>query len=269
MKNALLKSFFALLVLCNIAFFGYINNLLLDIKAVVLSLSNFDFMLVVLAVICVVVLICFLIYFFKHRDKKEIVTTVEFSSPDDMTPAEVGFLIDGVVDGSDISSMLVYWAGKKYLAISKDKKKQKITKLVENLPDEARDYEKILFNKIFGSNKEVFVKDISKKLGSDQTVANIVKSIEKNVGDKYFDSRTITYRQFYICFFAAIFYFSVSYCGILFYPISGIFATVATGLFILCADWVLNYYDYRHKNNSFKGRIFSFIFFFFFFFSFV
>lgn len=261
MKNALLKSFFALLVLCNIAFFGYISNLLLDIKAIVLSLSKIDLMLIILAVILVVVLISFLIYYFKHRDKKEIVTTVEFSSPDDMTPAEVGFLIDGVVDGSDISSMLVYWAGKKYVEISKDKKNQKMTKLVDNLPDDAKDYEKTLFNKIFGTDKEVLVKDISKKLSADQTVTNVVKSIEKNVGDKYFDSRTITYRQFFICFFATIFYFAVSYCGIEFYPISGIFATIATGLFILCADWVLNYYDYRHKNNAFKGRVVSFIFF--------
>lgn len=261
MKNALLKSFFALLVLCNIAFFGYISNLLLDIKAIVLLLSSFDFMLIILAVILAAVLISFLVYYFKHRDKKELVTTVEFSSPDDMTPAEVGFLIDGVVDGSDISSMLVYWAGKKYVEISNDKKNQKMTKLVDKLPDDAKDYEKVLFNKIFGTDKEVFVKNISKKIDSDQTVTNVVKAIEKNVGDKYFDSSTITYRQFFICFFAAIFYFALSYCGVEYYLIFGILAVIMTGLFILCADWVLNYYDYRHKNNAFKGRVVSFVFF--------
>lgn len=259
MKNALLKSFFALLVLCNIAFFGYISNLLLDIKAIVLLLSSFDFMLIILAVILAAVLIPFLVYYFKHRDKKELVTTVEFSSPDDMTPAEVGFLIDGVVDGADISSMLVYWAGKKFIEISKDKKNQKLIRLVDALPEDAKDYEKVLFNKIFGSDKEVFVKEISKKLGSDQTVAKVSTQIEKSVGDRYFDTKTITYRQFFICFFAAIFYFAVSYCGIMFYPVSGIFATITTGLFILCSDWVLNYYDYRHKNNAFKGRLISFV----------
>lgn len=259
MKNALLKSFFALLVLCNIAFFRYISNLLLDIKAIVLSLSSFDFMLIILAVILAAVLIPFLVYYFKHRDKKELVTTVEFSSPDDMTPAEVGFLIDGVVDGADISSMLVYWAGKKFIEISKDKKNQKLIRLVDALPEDAKDYEKVLFNKIFGSDKEVFVNEISKKLGSDQTVAKVSTQIEKSVGEKYFDSKTITYRQFFICFFATIFYFAVSYCGIMFYPVSGIFATITTGLFILCSDWVLNYYDYRHKNNAFKGRLISFV----------
>lgn len=259
MKNALLKSFFALLVLCNIAFFGYINGVLFDIKGISLSLSEIDFILIIFAIILVAVLIAFLVYYFKHRDKKDIVTTVEFSSPDDMTPAEVGFLIDGVVDGADISSMLVYWAGKKFIEISKDKKNQKLIRLVDALPEDAKDYEKVLFNKIFGSDKEVFVKEISKKLGSDQTVANVSTQIEKSVGEKYFDSKTITYRQFFICFFATIFYFAVSYCGIMFYPVSGIFATITTGLFILCSDWVLNYYDYRHKNNAFKGRLISFV----------
>lgn len=259
MKNALLKSFFALLVLCNIAFFGYINGVLFDIKGISLSLSEIDFMLIIFAIILVAVLIAFLVYYFKHRDKKDIVTTVEFSSPDDMTPAEVGFLIDGVDDGADISSMLVYWAGKKFIEISKDKKNQKLIRLVDALPEDAKDYEKVLFNKIFGSDKEVFVKEISKKLGSDQTVVNVSTQIEKSVGEKYFDSKTITYRQFFICFFATIFYFAVSYCGIMFYPVSGIFATITTGLFILCSDWVLNYYDYRHKNNAFKGRLISFV----------
>lgn len=259
MKNALLKSFFALLVLCNIAFFGYINGVLFDIKGISLSLSEIDFMLIIFAIILVAVLIAFLVYYFKHRDKKDIVTTVEFSSPDDMTPAEVGFLIGGVVDGADISSMLVYWAGKKFIEISKDKKNQKLIRLVDALPEDAKDYEKVLFNKIFGSDKEVFVKEISKKLGSDQTVVNVSTQIEKSVGEKYFDSKTITYRQFFICFFATIFYFAVSYCGIMFYPVSGIFATITTGLFILCSDWVLNYYDYRHKNNAFKGRLISFV----------
>ena len=127
------------------------------------------------------------------------------------------------------------------------------------MPEDAKDYEKVLFNKIFGSDKEVFVKEISKKLGSDQTVVNVSTQIEKSVGEKYFDSKTITYRQFFICFFATIFYFAVSYCGIMFYPVSGIFATITTGLFILCSDWVLNYYDYRHKNNAFKGRLISFV----------
>ena len=122
MKNALLKSFFALLVLCNIAFFGYINGVLFDIKGISLSLSEIDFMLIIFAIILVAVLIAFLVYYFKHRDKKDIVTTVEFSSPDDMTPAEVGFLIDGVVDGADISSMLVYWAGKNLLKFQKIRK---------------------------------------------------------------------------------------------------------------------------------------------------
>lgn len=261
MKNALLKSFLFLVIFCNIAFFGYIVDIVVSIKTIALKLANFDIFIIIFAVLLIAIVFSFLIYFFKHKEKKELISTVEFKSPNDMNPAEVGFLVDGVVDGEDISSLLVYWASKKYLKISNVKENQKLTKLVDKLPEDSKDYEKILFDKIFSADKEILVNDIQKKINAEQTIPNIVKLIETDAQNKYFDSKTITYRQVFICLIATLFYFSVFYFGAELFYIFGVFAAVSTILFIVCADWVLNYYDYRHKNKSFKGRLISFIFF--------
>ena len=259
MKNAVLKFFFALVIIGNIAFFGFISDVIGSVYSLLMSLLDFDLMAIIFAVLTFGLLVAFLVYFVQHKEKGEIVATVEFESPDNMTPAEVGFLIDGIVDGEDISALLVYWAGKKYVEIVGNKKNQKLIKLVDNLPDEARNYEKLLYAKIFADEKEVLVKDVTKKLSGDQTVQKAAKEIEDNVGKKCFNSKTISHRQFFVCLIAVIFYLALSYFGYFLYPIFQIIATIFTALFIGCADWVLNYYDYRHKNNAFKGRLVSFI----------
>lgn len=261
MKNALLKSFFGIIIFCNIFFFDYITSIFSFIFSFAWSLPGYDVGAIVIAVIGVGLFVSFLVYFFTHRDKSNLVMPVEFSSPDNMNPMEVGFLVDGIVDGSDVSAMLVYWAGEKYIDISNDKNKdkQKITKLVETLPEGDKQYEKVLFSKIFENNKTILVSDISQKFSTDMTITKVSQDVEKEIGDKYFDSKSILYRQLFICLFAFLFYFSFFYFGIIFYIPFGILATVFSALFVACADWVLNYYDYRHKNNVFKGRLVSFV----------
>ena len=46
-----------------------------------------------------------------------IVKPVEFYPPDDITPAEVGYIVDGRIDNKDLSSMIIYFASKGYLEI--------------------------------------------------------------------------------------------------------------------------------------------------------
>lgn len=263
MKNALLKSFLALFVLVNAIFFSDIVSVFYVVSDALWAVANFDVMCVVLGCLYGILFVVFLIYFFKRKEKYDFVTTVEFKSPNDMTPTEVGFLVDGVVDSSDISALFVYWASKKYVEISNDKKNQKMKKLVDSLPEDAKPYEKLLFSKIFVKNKEILIDKIASKLNDNMTVPAIVKEVESSIGSKYFDSKNIWLRQLFICLFAMLFYVSVMYFRLEYFadviPIVEIFAIVSTALFVMAADWLLNYFDYRHKNNSSKGRIFSFV----------
>ena len=56
------------------------------------------------------------------RDRK-FVETVEFRPPDNITPAEAGYLLDNSVDEKDMISMVVYYADKGYLSINEYEKK--------------------------------------------------------------------------------------------------------------------------------------------------
>ena len=47
----------------------------------------------------------------------DIIKPVEFYPPDEITPAEVGYIVDGRVDNKDLSSMLIYFASKGYMDI--------------------------------------------------------------------------------------------------------------------------------------------------------
>jgi hypothetical protein len=63
-------------------------------------------------------LICILL-FLKFGIDPKIFPTVEFYPPDDMTPSEAGYVIDGTADNEDIISLITYWADKGYLEIKR------------------------------------------------------------------------------------------------------------------------------------------------------
>ncbi len=266
MKNALLKTFLILFCLFNIFLFTEIVTLFLFLYELWGWVPYVDVWAIFLAVFWVVAIVIFFIYFRKHRIKKEIIKPVEFNTPTDMTPPEAGFLIDGMVDGEDLSSLIVYWAGKNYISITGEKKNQKLTKLVDKLPKESREYEKKLFNVIFSPEKEILVKDITDRINNNEnnqkTIQKVVDEIEKEVSGKYFDKYVVKIRQIFIIVFTLLFYASailIYVSHLLLDEIGIIVIMILATIFLACADWVLNYFDYRHKNKSKIGQIFSFI----------
>ncbi|MGL4867212.1 MAG: DUF2207 domain-containing protein, partial [Cetobacterium sp.] len=57
----------------------------------------------------------------KFRDTGNIFKTVEFYYPDNLTPTEVGYYVDGSVDTKDLTSLIFYWANSGYLKINEKK----------------------------------------------------------------------------------------------------------------------------------------------------
>lgn len=259
MKNPLLKAFLGVFAFVNIFCYAYIFDFFYILSDALYSLVAFDVFCVVLACLFVLTFTVFLFHFFKYRDKRVVVETVEFSSPSQMTPVEVGFLVDGVVDGTDMSALFVYWASKKYVEISKDEKKQTMIKLVDKLPETSKNFEITLFNAIFsGKKKKVLIDEIPNLLQVNNVVSNCVKMVEKDVGNKFFNSKVVWLRQFYIIIVALLFYVSAMYFRLEFYydivPIVEIFAMIGTVVFVVVSDWLLTYFDHRHKNHNFVGR---------------
>ncbi|WP_297489001.1 DUF2207 domain-containing protein [uncultured Cetobacterium sp.] len=107
----------------------------------------------------------------KFKDSKKVIDTVEFYPPDNLTPTEVGYYIDGRTDAKDLTSLIFYWASKGYLEIHDIDKRFIIKKLKNELVTE-NEFEKYLFNSLFlygdGESidtddlREVFYKHIEK-----------------------------------------------------------------------------------------------------------
>ncbi|MHB1314485.1 MAG: DUF2207 domain-containing protein [Christensenellales bacterium] len=106
-----------------------------------------------------IVSVSFILFLLFGRDG-HVVETVEFNAPDNLTPAEVGYVIDGCVDNKDITSLIIYWADKGYLSLSEEKKHDlRITKLRE-LPENAMFFEKTMFDDLFKKGDSVSVSSL-------------------------------------------------------------------------------------------------------------
>lgn len=144
------------------------------------------------AILLVVLILAVLwaIYFYnKRKINRNLVPTVEFKAPDGMTPAECGLVLDGKVDNRDLTSMIVYWAGKGYLKIIEKGKTVSLQKLKEL--DNAKSFEKTVFNSIFQTGSLVDIKDIT---NFGETVLKAKAQLKVDLKHANFEAKTKTAR---------------------------------------------------------------------------
>ena len=134
--------------------------------------------------LCGVYFLGILIFYLCNHKKRDIIEVVEFESPDGLTPADVGYIIDANVDDKDISALLVFWAGKKYLSIE-DKDEDALIKKLKDSDDTMKSYEKTLFNAIFSAGEEVLVSNLPDILKNQAPTAS--REIQLENDEKYFN----------------------------------------------------------------------------------
>ena len=186
----------------------------------------------------IVYLVALLTFIIINRRKK-IIEIVEFSAPNDMTPADAGFVIDKIVDNKDVSSLLIYWAQKKYLSIINQDEKTIIFKKLKNSDENMKEYEKIFFDTMFAKNDEVNLNQLPEIISP---ISNqLVYKIKEENTQKYFSSKVTNIS---ICFTLAITSalifisyflgnggnFSI-YCGLVIFLISTIFSKISSKVY--------------------------------------
>ena len=113
--------------------------------------------------------------------RQHIVETIEFRPPEGVTPAEIGLLIDGVLDKKDMVSMFVYFAQKGYMKIEEtEKKKFTFTKL-KDIDDNEKEFAKQLFNGLFEEDEVVKSDDMSEDFAYSYRAA--CDTLEDEYGD--------------------------------------------------------------------------------------
>ncbi len=91
-----------------------------------------------------------LLLFFRHGREELFVPVVRYDAPSGLSPMEVGYLADGVVDNKDLTSMLFYWADGGYLTIEEQSRKEFIFTKVSELKS-PKAHEKKLFSDFFAA----------------------------------------------------------------------------------------------------------------------
>ena len=130
------------------------------------------------------ILVAFLIRFTLGKNKN-IYPTVEFYPPKDITPADVGIIVDGSADPQDVTSLIIYWADQGYIEIIESphpKKKNKTTLSLKKLKDlDGTVYEHEMFNAIFLGRDYVELSSLKKTFYiTIQGVQNHLKDIWLN-----------------------------------------------------------------------------------------
>jgi len=152
------------------------------------------------------ILIIGFIIWWRYGKSDLVVPVVEFYPPEDATPADVGYIIDGEVDSEDITSLLIYWADKGYMTIVENetkgllKKKSFTFNKIKDLPNSAHNYEKKMFDAIFtyGNGSSVTTEDLEEKFYTEIKALNVM--ITNTWHDEIFETSTIDAERMLIIF---------------------------------------------------------------------
>ena len=136
--------------------------------------ANTDFAVPLLyGIILLTVAAALLLWFFFGRDP-DMVQTVEFYPPPDITPADAGYLLDGMANKEDMVSMILYFADKGYLTIEEQQKKNSGFSAIfdaetsvfylnkqKELPPEEKVFAATLFYGLFENGDRVELSELS------------------------------------------------------------------------------------------------------------
>ncbi len=180
--------------------------------------------------IVVVSAVLFLLF---GRDGK-VVQTVEFTAPDGLTPAEVGYIIDGSVDNRDITSLIIYWADKGYLTLEEQKNKDIEINKVRSLPDDAKDFENRMFSALFKGGDSVKVSELKNTFYT--TMESMKTQVEFTFRSRRIFTQTSVKLQGLIGFLTALpialSFFGAIYFDTQSFTASGILSLLLLGLII-------------------------------------
>jgi len=138
-----------------------------------------DFALKLMIFLLIFIPLLLALMWHKFGRDPQIVQPVEFYAPEGMTPAEVGYVVDGSADRKDLTSLLIYFASKGYLKITEKKRgKFEITRLQE-IDQSEKKFVKTFFKGLFKKKDSVMLDDLP------VSFADTVESAKDQLTDYY------------------------------------------------------------------------------------
>ena len=205
---------------------------------------------------CFLALLMALIWRISGKDP-DIIEPVEFYPPDDITPAEVGYIIDGSLDNKDLSSMLIYFASKGYLEIREENGKHILVKKCE-IPDSEPVFAVRLFGGLFpyenaveGEEQTADLDDLPSGFGDAVSVAREqLKSTYDSGKKKMFTGSSKSARAMGRLICAVILPIAVAVTAYSNYMGLGLFGTFVPFILVLIGiAFISSSYDNRHSSG--------------------
>ena len=133
----------------------------------------------------------------RGRKHREVIPIVNIKPPKGMDPLRMGKLIDGAVDGEDVTSMIYYFAAQGYLTIDLSDENDPVLQRTtvrkdgqvyfRELPEDAPAYQKTLFYGLFKDDGAVAISELKNEYYQTVEKATLQVSV-KDV--KYYDKKS-------------------------------------------------------------------------------
>lgn len=132
---------------------------------------NYDYMKWIIPFVLILVPIVMIALWAAFGRDPEVVETIEFYPPEGMTPAEIGYIVDGRIDQKDMTSMIMYYADRGYLKVTEySKNKIMLTKL-RDIEKTEKPFAKTMFAGLFAESDEVKIDELGEKFGKKYLTA--------------------------------------------------------------------------------------------------
>ncbi len=102
-----------------------------------------------LIILSIAIIVLEVTLFRRYSYHKKDLLVVEYVVPDNLSPAEIGYLYNGYVKSNHIVSLITYFANKGYLQIIDEGKNKFSLKKIKDIPNSEPDYAKTTFNGLF------------------------------------------------------------------------------------------------------------------------
>lgn len=122
-----------------------------------------------------------LLLFIVWGRNKRIYAGEEISIPENLNPAEAGYLLEGSIKSRHTVSLIIYWANNGYINIWNDLNNDFVLTKLREADNEMKDYEIIMFNKLFQERETVTAKELENNFYS--TVSTVNASIVRYFED--------------------------------------------------------------------------------------
>lgn len=102
------------------------------------------------------------VLFWRFGRDEPLIVPVEFSAPEGISSAEVGYILDGSVSEQDVLSLILDWAQRGFLRIEDLDQTLRLIRLAD-LPPQAPIFERRLFDALFRNRDSVTTEELNEK----------------------------------------------------------------------------------------------------------